>query len=525
MSLSLSLSLTIGNPLHGRGGWWATSAFDADYENNRYRFNGTSFTDETSFNTAAGIVKNGITRIAGPLQIGSDLFTNGNPVVDLTGWNAQNSALLSVVANELVVDANGGTNSTGYKGVATQTSHAYRYGATYRRGTSAQSATITCMTSGLTARQGLLNNSTTSDVSNAGTFGAEGTTTNIGLRSPNAGATGTIIGDGFFCYECLPFEGFTPAALAARIKFTTPASVASDQCLFDGFGNAQNRIFVILRASDSHLIVTVTYGNATAAQFDLGAVTLGASHTLEISNATNRFMARLDGGAVQGDTVGTMPGVAMVYIGRSNTGQTWTGTIERVTIWAGEHAPLNAVSMEGDSYSSVSGSGGVSGQAILATELGEPVFSTGVGGSTLAQQVARVQANPALYRGVFVHIDGDNNGYGTLETDMALYAAMIETIGHNRFIIVPQMQRANKTTEANAATLALSNGLLAAYPNNTIDGQAILAAHATSPGDDATVAAGQIPASLLQPDNTHLTSAGMGYLQDAVAALKTAKGW
>ncbi|SMF66131.1 hypothetical protein SAMN02982989_3440 [Xaviernesmea oryzae] len=532
MRLSLDLSLTsILNLNKGGGGgsWWTSSAFDADYANSRFIFDGQAYDNEAAFNTAAGISVSGIARTVGPFDISGNLLTNGDPVADLTGWTAQNSALLSAVDGELVLDGNGGNNPTGYHAVTTELSHAYRYGGTYRRGTTGSGVIVLAtIANPSTANGATVTNNTSSDVTGDNTFGAEGTTSNIGLRIGANGATGTAICGPFFCYECIPFDGFTPASLAARIAFTTPASLAGDQAVFEGCGNSKsatvrNKITANLRASDNHLIVTVTFGNSAAASLDMGVVSLGASHVLEISNATNRFMARLDDGGIVGDTVGTMPGIGIIYIGRSSTGQTWTGTIERVTVWAGEHVPTNAISMEGDSYPA--GANGVSGAGSLSTILGKPVFVTASGGSTLAQQVARVQANPELYRGVFVHIDGDNNGYGSLETDMGLYADMIEAIGHNRFIIVPPMQRANKTTEANAATLALSNALLAAYPNNTVDGQALLAAHATSPGDDAAVAAGQIPPSLLQVDETHLTSDGMNYLMQGPADIITDRGW
>lgn len=509
----------------GMPSWVESRLLDKDYAGARFFLRGAAYLTEADINTATGTAKSGETRITGPVAIGDELFVNGNPVADTTGWTSQNSALLSAVGGELVVDANGGTNATGYHSVPTTASHAYRVTAKYRRGTSASNATVNVMTSGGTARNAMPNNTATSDVENSVTFGAEGSTMNIGLRIPATGATGTVIGSEFRCTECLPLVGFTPASFAARIAFTTPASVASDQCLIEAHGNNQNKITTVLRSSDSHLVVTVTFGNSAAATLDLGAISLGAAHVLEMSHASNRFMASLDGGAVVGDTVGTMPGIAVIYEGRSNTGQTWSGTIERVTVYDGEFAPVNAISMDGDSYSSVSGSGGVSGQALLATSTGRPVFSTGVGGSTLAEQVARVVANPGLYRGVFVHIDGDANGYGDLATDMALYAQMADALGHGRFVIVPPFQRANKTTEANAATLALSNALLTAYPGNAVDGWAILAAQAVSPGDDATVAAGQIPASMLQGDGTHLTSAGMDYLTDAIAAFIAGKSW
>lgn len=527
LGLSTRAGLRLGvTGAAGRERWYSGAAsLDMDFAGSRFWWNEARYADEAAFLTAIGGSQSGVTRIIGPTAIGDELFVNGNPVADLTGWTAQNGALLSAVGGELVMDANGGTNATGHHSIPTQVSHAYKVTAKYRRGTATNNVIVAIMTAGLSTRNSTPANSTTTDIEGSATFGAEGATMVAGLRVAATAASGTAIGSEFRCTECVPFEGFAPAAFAARVAFTAPASVASDLCLIEAHGNNQNKITAVLRAADSHLVVTVTFGGSAAAALDLGAIALGTPHVLEMSNAANRFMARIDGGDVVADDAGTMPGIGMLYIGRSNTGQTWTGTIERVTVYDGEFASSNAISMDGDSYSTAGGVGGVSGRNMLATSTGRPVFSTGVGGSTLAEQVARVIANPGLYRGVFVHIDGDANGYGDLATDMALYAQMAAALGHGRFIFVPSFERANKTSEANAATLARRNALIAAYPNNHVDGQAVLAAQAVSPGDDATVSAGQIPASMLQADGTHLTSAGMDYLTDAIAAFLSAKGW
>lgn len=82
-----------------------------------------------------------------------------------------------------------------------------------------------------------------------------------------------------------------------------------------------------------------------------------------------------------------------------------------------------------------------------------------------------------------------------------------------------------KSGADNANVALVQSALAGLYPGHIVDAQAILAAHATAPGDNADVAGGDIPTSLLQADLTHPTSAAMGYVATVLATEIGARGW
>jgi len=230
------------------------------------------------------------------------------------------------------------------------------------------------------------------------------------------------------------------------------------------------------------------------------------------------------------DVSASVPGLGKLFIGRSSSGETWdTGSdlIKRVRLYPYEYLPIDAIWGNGDSY--MDGSGGVS-LPITANADSRAMIETSSGGTTLQQQYAEMQLYPGLCAsGVFINWDGAPNGFVDVSTQMATYAQMIALLSHNRFLINSPLKRSVMSGGDLAFTTALQAALAAAYPGNYFNAQAILAAHATSPGDDADVAAGVVPTSLLQGDGAHLTTAAMGFVwADATVGIKavlSAKGW
>lgn len=294
-----------------------------------------------------------------------ELLANPTPV-DLTGWSNINSGLSSVVANELVLDGNGGTNPSVEQSFASTLSLAYKFSATYRRGTSANAATVLAgVATNLSNGLGLPNNNTTSDVTNSGIFGGEGATSYIGLRIPAAGATGTVIGRNFSAKQCLPFNGFNPFQCSGVISGTTPSGTGSNAVLWQFGASAERNRLRIVYDTTSHLRFIATYAGGVAADIDLGAVATSTSFTVQFTAATNRFAAQLNSNTSISDSVGQCPPMGYGFIGRSFTGETWTGTISRVTVFNTERLPSDMILLNGDSYPA--GAGGVSLTASLAT--------------------------------------------------------------------------------------------------------------------------------------------------------------
>ncbi len=121
--------------------------------------------------------------------------------------------------------------------------------------------------------------------------------------------------------------------------------------------------------------------------------------------------------------------------------------------------------------------------------------------------------------------DGSSNGYGTLAEDMALYAQVVAAVP--KCIILPPVRRGIDDAGTLAAISALQAAIATTYADRTIDAQALLAAAATSPGDDADVLANVVPSSLLVDpvSNAHLNTAGWDVIYPEITDLMTTLGY
>lgn len=437
MSMSIGLSGKHGRK-KGLGGR-LSNLFDADYERQRFRFDGIDYASEAAFNLAAGIFKSGEQRTIGPYvdPAAHDLMPEGyiNNGINVFG------ATHTVVGDEAVAEGNGNTNPGVAFEFPSELGRAYRVTASFRRvsTTSSVSALATTAVSN-TALGSMANNTTTVNVTRTRFFAAEGTTTRIASRSPNAGVTGTFAISGISVHEAMPFKGFHAGALALLTDFIAPASLAGDQALFEANASesgagARDMIKGVMRASDAHLIVTVSFGNAAAATLDLGAVVLGGRNRFHGSFATNRFVGQLNDNAAVVDTLGTYPGVSVLYFGRGQLGtDNFTGTFLRTVVFDGEYVPDNTLSLEGDSFGG--GAGGAGLGISLAAAVGTGVVNTAEGGSTMQAIADRLVANPGIYRGDLVICDGSQNGYTNVKEYFAPLVAALAVIKPKRFVIV-----------------------------------------------------------------------------------------
>lgn len=512
-------------------GWWQTgSLFDADYANGRFRYNGTLYPDEASFNTALGATKSGIARTFGPYVFGAELLTDPWFASGIDSWaDAPTYAANgepSQVSNALrLLFTGAATTYRARRPVAVTADHAYLLAATALSHVTLTSASLQGSTNtdlGGTATTGFTLASLPQSKSLV--FGPNTSTMYLGIAlTGTAAATTRLDLDDASAKECYPYNGFVVGAIASRIAFSTPASVPSAVVLAQWGDDSERQRVRLELGVDLHLHLIITRNNTETGNLDLGLLTVSTSYVAEVSFAPNRIVARVSGAASVQSFATTIPGIGKFWIGRSFTGETWTGTINQVAVWASEHLPRDVIWCEGDSY--CAGAGGVSLTGSLQG-LARPAVTTAVAGTNLSDQLARVLGKPGLAAdGVFVHWDGSAVGNVDAATAMANYAAILASLGHSRFVIVPPVRIAINTAPNNALTTAIQTALVAAYPNNIVDAQAILASHATSPVDDADVAAGNVPTSLLQADNAHLTATGMGYVATAVKTLLTANGW
>jgi hypothetical protein len=355
--------------------------------------------------------------------------------------------------------------------------------------------------------------------------GAAGATLHTGfVCSVTASTPASVTLDNFSLREAQPYPGFLASGFAFHVEATTPPAASGNRVALQwGTDGERFRVRLVWDAS-RHLRLIVTTDNAEQANLDLGVVEVSTPFLVEASIGQNRIAARRDGGASLFDGAAAMPAVGRLWIGRSFTGEAWTGTLSRLAVWSAERLADDLILAEGDSY--VSGAGGVSLAAALSTALsGRPMVSRASGGSTPMDVAARLAAIPGLAHGPVVIWDGDLNTGSVVADQVAAYATIVSRIRHGRYLILPPCRRAAKAGAENDKVALVQAALAAAYPGHVIDAQAILAAHATAPGDDADIAGGYIPASLLQGDLAHLTAPAMAHVAAAVAAELGSRGW
>lgn len=530
MRLALALDIAaIGAPC-------ADALIDLDLVHGRYSFGGRSYASRAAFLAAAGGIADGNAMVLGPHPVGSELIPGGDfDDGGLDGWastpaHAANGGV-SVVSNCLVATINSPTGS--YRAARANTvvaGRAYLYGADIvAKGTTPplNSASI--------------NASTNSDLG-----GSDMAFGNLGAALPQrlevvAGTSAATLYTGFAAavvadvaasisfdnvslQEAVPYAGHSTAGFAFRLDAVTPSAASGDKVALQwGTDGERYRVRLVWDAT-RHLRLVVTVAGAEQANVDLGVVELSSAFVIEASIGPNRILARLGVTTTVADLAATLPSIGRLWIGRSYTGDAWDGELRNLQVWAGERMPADGILVEGDSYAAGTSSASLRGALALALS-GRAVIPAGVGGSTPAGVASRLVAAPGLARGVTVIWDGEMNTGAAVADQLDSYAEIVRHLGHGRYLILPPCRRAAKSAEDNANVASLQAALASTYPGHVLDVQAVLATHATAPGDDSDTAAGYIPSSLLQGDLVHLTATAMGHVAGAVATEIGERGW
>jgi hypothetical protein len=313
------------------------AVLDANFASDQYYWGGLTFTSEAAFLTAVGGIKSGITRAIGPYIDPTDtnLVSNGGFANGTTGWAAGGTgASIAEVSGELELTASGNLNCF-VQQISGLTGRAFRLRGTGRRGTSGNSFVFRRASDAtLTSGESLGATISTTSATNIEAYFAGGTNNYIGARNTSASGSGTGLFDNISVVEAWPFLGWTHGAIAVAIEATAPVGAVADEVLFQADSNSEvARIRIVRQVADDRVVVIFTVGSSTQASLDLGVVADGASFGVAFSCQAYQFIASLNGGAPVTDIVGISPGASHLRIGRSFTGDTWTGTIERVTVF------------------------------------------------------------------------------------------------------------------------------------------------------------------------------------------------
>jgi hypothetical protein len=532
------MQLVLGLDIGGIAAAHGDALLDLDFAHGRYGFAGKVHAGKAAFLGASGGVAMGSAMVLGPHIVGAEMIPDGAfSSGGLDGWastpaHAANGSL-SVLSNRIVAAINSPIGA--YRAARANpvtAGRAYLFGGDIAaKGTSPplNSASINCSTNpdlgGSDLRFGDLGGATPLPQRLEVVGGTSATTLFSGfVTAVDANTPASISFDNFSLREVQPYAGYLAGGFAFRLAATTPSAASGNKVALQwGTDGERYRVRLVWDAS-RHLRLIVTVGGSDQANLDLGEVAISTPFSLEASIGPDRILARLDDGATVFDLTSAVPSVGRFWIGRSYSGEAWDGDLHRLQVWPRERLPANAILVEGDSYTAGTGVASLGG-ALPSALPGRAVVSTGVGGGTPAGTAARLAATPGLARGVVIIWDGDMNTGSVVETQLAAYAEIVARIRHTRYLILPSCRRAAKSAGDNANVATLQAALAAAYPGNVLDAQAVLAAHATAPGDNADTAGGYIPASLLSGDLVHLTATAMGYVAAAVAAEIGARGW
>lgn len=483
-------------------GLWSSALLALDFANNRYRFDGANYSSEAAVLTAAGGSKTGSTYSFGPYEIGSSLVTNGDFQADVSGWNAQNSGLISWVSGQLQLNGNGGNNASASQPETVVANRCYRLSALVTR-VSGGSAPFLSLSGaaglgGAFVQAGALA-ATDTPTQMSVLWGAIQTSIYVGIKMNSATAAGNNLLDNVTLKEAVPVKGMPGGVFSFETAFTMPAAGAGNKVLLAWDDDSERNTVKLLVNSAGELRIVITFNSIQQASLLLGSPVAGSSNKVAASLQPGNNFAQLNGDAViQNNNTGQSPG--KLRIGQDFTGNPVdAGAVSRIEVY-GERAPASWIWIEGDSY----GVGSADGTSIWksAQAAGRRGFPTAVGGSTLTNQRDRILAHPGFQTNPLLHWDGSPNGYGTLTQDRAKYAAIAAVKPDGRFVFFVPLVAPSTASDINAAAAALRPAILADFPNNSFDAQAIV--------DGLS--------SPFQADGVHLTSTAMDAVWAAFVA-------
>ncbi len=146
-------------------------------------------------------------------------------------------------------------------------------------------------------------------------------------------------------------------------------------------------------------------------------------------------------------------------------------------------------------------------------------WNGGVGGETIAQIYARFLAHSRKWRG-FTFLEGQNS------QDLATMQAMVALLGHQRYIVLGQLNDATSAQSGSANynnIIAYNLTLATAFGANYFDWRAYLITKNVSPGDDVDTGHDCIGTSQ-RGDSLHLNSTGQANAAAKFDLLMTAMG-
>jgi hypothetical protein len=507
---------------------YAGSLLDANYVTNSYWYNGTRYADETSLNTAISATKSGITRTLAPkvLGAGTELVTNGNFDTDITGWSTGGSGdtTISWVSGKMqMVRGSNASAGTALQGVlvggsgrglrlqVTPSGNAVTGQATNNGGAAALSATALGSTTQQTKYLGSGNAAPAGQI-------------NLAFWPTNTSSTASI--DGVSLKEVGPLAEHSNSAFAAIIKGTTPATASGNKVAFQADCDNENDRFRVVWDNTKHLRLITTCNGTEQANIDLGVVDVLTPFIVYCSATTNSVRASLNGNGITVDTVARHPGLAYLRIGRSFTGETWDGTIDRVSTFNRVLTDVEMVSADkafqirGDSTAAGDGIGVASTEKwwyllYTAYDPDRAINNSGVSGETTAQMLTRAEADTTHRGWTTIYVDRPNSNDEDWINNIKSAAGLLTT---NRWFVLPPVLNSPSGQPDSVATIIgqIQSTLLSDpfFSGHTLDASA-QATYIAAMNDDTTRDSGFI----------HFSAVGQNIQYTTIKAFLDAQGW
>jgi hypothetical protein len=286
-----------------------------------------------------------------------------------------------------------------------------------------------------------------------------------------------------------PFTGFNQSELSGYITATTAASGSGTETVLQlDDGSEANRIRLEYDWSNSTLYSYITISSSST-KTSLGTVAANTQFTVSFSASSGKlgFCATKSGGYTKYSAIASLPAFSKLRIGRSFTGNTWTGTIQRWVIYADRDAWGNALMSEGDSY--MGGSTGV-GNPLKTLGRTLSTHGGGLGGSTPENntsnnasdigEVGRLIAYDDFFDNTAVFWDGNAPGQSftstsssTSEADRYLDVVWTGLKSYKNFVIVaPMVIRITGVSEN--FNIVVRERMLLRWPTQTVDWMTVL---------------------------------------------------
>lgn len=490
----------------------------ADFGSGDFRFGRARQGEQAGWLSESGGAGTGWAVTFGPVVTGTELLVNGGFDVDVAGWGAAGAwpASLSWQSGRL-------RNSYAASGITRfQTTAATTPGRAYRlRGVLHATTSGTCQVGASPAGGGVyganlagLAKPATGEV----LFATDAATWPVGTLSNPTGA-GQDEWDDFSVREVMPFVGWSTEGFSLFVRAVTPASATATQVLLqaDAGGSERDRVRLAWGV-DGHLRLIMTRNNVEQANLDLGIVATSSVFEVRCSVAADEVTGSLNGAPAKLDAMAGLPGIGVVRLGRSFTGEAWTGDVRAFGLWFGAQPlaidPTQAFAIHGDSTARGDGAA----TTWFATLAGgyspaRAVYNDADGGQSVFMLRDRMVADPRRRDWPTIIYDRRNSSETAADYLAALEAAVATLTG--RFLILPQVAMADGAEPAGTLLIHadINAGIRARWPANTFDATAETALlNALAPGSTRS-------------DGLHRNNAGQAIEAAAVRAWLDAKSW